>query len=93
MPTEYLPGQLELFEEKEMGKVTSTGDRAGFFPKGGNTKMFGKGSVGRVTPGQSGKESNAPSGGSEKWPKGGSGKMFGKQSANKAPSGQSGKAG
>ena len=78
MPTEYLPGQLELFEEKEMGKVTSTGDRAGFFPKGGNTKMFGKGSVGRVTPGQS---------------KGGSGKMFGKQSANKAPSGQSGKAG
>ena len=76
-----------------MGKVISSSDKPGFFPKGGSTKMFGKGGAGRVTPGQSGKPSNSPSGSSDKFPSGGSGKMFGKQSANKATPGQSGKTG
>ena len=76
-----------------MGKVISTREKPGFFPKGGSGKMFGKGSVGKVTPGQSGKESNSPAGGSDKFAKGGSGKMFGKQSANKRIPGQSGKTG
>ena len=91
--------QLELFDPYTdlgdffMGKVISSSEKPGFFPKGGSGKMFGKGTVGKVTPGQSGKESNSPNGGGEKWAKGGSGKMFGKQSANKMTPGQSGKTG
>ena len=76
-----------------MGKVLSSGDKPGFFAKGGTGKMFGKGTVGKVTPGQSGKESNSPNGGSAKFAAGGSGKMFGKQTANKMTPGQSGKTG
>lgn len=72
-----------------MGKVKSSGERPGFFAKGGDGKMFGKGSAGPAESGMSGKESNALGGG--KWPKGGSGHMFGKGSAKKAESGQSGK--
>jgi hypothetical protein len=53
--------------------------------------MFGKGGAGRVTPGQSGKDSQSPPGASDKFASGGSGKMFGKQSANKMTPGQSGK--
>jgi hypothetical protein len=93
------PKQLELFDpftdlgDMVMGKVTSSSEKPGFFPKGGSGKMYGKGSAGKVTPGQSGKESNSPAGGGEKFASGGSGKMFGKQSANKMTPGQSGKAG
>jgi hypothetical protein len=76
-----------------MGKVISSSDKPGFFPKGGSGKMFGKGTAGKSLEGQSGKESNSPAGGSDKFAKGGSGKMFGKQSANKATAGQSGKTG
>ena len=86
-----MPEQLEFFEESEMGKVLSSGDKPGFFAKGGSGKMFGKGSAGKVTPGQSGKESNSPPGGSDKFASGGSGKMFGKGNANKMTPGQSGK--
>jgi hypothetical protein len=91
--------QLELFDPFEdlgditMGKVISQSEKPGFFPKGGSGKMFGKGSAGRSAEGQSGKESNSPPGGSEKWAKGGSGKMFGQQHANKVTPGQSGKTG
>jgi hypothetical protein len=76
-----------------MGKVISSGDKPGFFAAGGKGKMFSKGHAGRAAEGQSGKESNSPPGGSEKFASGGSGKMFGKQSANKATPGQSGKTG
>jgi hypothetical protein len=89
MPTEFLIGQLELFTEAEMGKVESRGPRPEFFAKGGDGKMYGKGSAGPAESGTSGKESNDLGGG--KWAKGGSGKMFGKGSAKKAESGQSGK--
>lgn len=75
-----------------MGKVISSGDRPDFFAKGGTTKMFGKGTAGKVTEGQSGKESNSPAGGSDKFASGGSGKMFGKGSAGKKVPGISGKA-
>lgn len=75
--------------ESAMGKVKSSGERPGFFAKGGTGKMFGKGSAGPAESDVSGKESNDLGGG--KWAKGGSGKMFGKGSANAAVSGQSGK--
>ena len=74
-----------------MGKIVSKSDRPGFFAKGGDGKMYGKGSAGPAESGSSGKESNDLGGG--KWAKGGSGKMFGKGNANKAESGQSGKTG
>lgn len=90
-PTEHLPGQLELFEDTDMGKVESRSEKPDFFAKGGSGKMFGKGKVGEVEPGVSGKQSNAPSGGGDKFASGGKGKMFGKQSANKMTPGQSGK--
>jgi hypothetical protein len=88
--------QLELFTANEvgenaMGKVESSSEKPGFFAKGGSGKMFGKGAAGRITPGQSGKESNSPPGGSEKFAKGGSGSMFGKGSAGKKTPGVSGK--
>ena len=91
--------QLELFDPFEdlgdiaMGKVLSSGDKPGFFAKGGTGKMFGKGTAGKAADGVSGKESNSPPGGSEKFASGGKGHMFGKQSASKATPGQSGKAG
>ena len=75
-----------------MGKVESSGARPDFFAKGGTTKMFGKGKAGDVTSGQSGKESNSPAGGGDKWAAGGSGKMFSKGSAGKKVPGISGKA-
>ena len=50
-----------------MGKVISSSDKPGFFPKGGSGKMFGKGKVGEVVPGQSGKESQTPPGGGDKF--------------------------
>ena len=74
-----------------MGKVISSSDKPGFFPKGGSGKMFPKGGTSPAVAGQSGKSSQGPSGGD--WAKGGSGKMFGKQSANKMTPGQSGKSG
>ena len=74
-----------------MGKVISTSEKPGFFPKGGSGKMFGKGKVGDVVPGQSGKESQTPPNSGDKFASGGKGKMFGKQNANKMTSGQSGK--
>jgi hypothetical protein len=91
--------QLELFDPYEdlggivMGKVISSGDKPGFFAKGGTGKMFGKGTAGKAEEGVSGKESNSPPGGSDKFASGGKGHMFGKQSANKATPGQSGKTG
>jgi hypothetical protein len=75
-----------------MGRVISSGDKPGFFAQGGKTKMFGKGTAGEATEGVSGKESNSPSGGSDKWASGGKGKMFGKGSAGKKVPGISGKA-
>jgi hypothetical protein len=89
--------QLELFDPFEdlgdivMGKVISSGDKPGFFAKGGTGKMFGKGKVGEAASGQSGKESQTPPGSSDKFASGGKTKMFGKQSANKMTPGQSGK--
>jgi hypothetical protein len=74
-----------------MGKEISKGERPDFFAKGGDGKMFGKGTAGRVQEGVSGKQSNSPEGGGETWASGGNTKMFGKGHANKAESGQSGK--
>jgi hypothetical protein len=91
--------QLELFDpftdlgDIVMGKVLSSGDKPGFFAKGGSGKMFGKGGAGKAVEGTSGKQSNSPPGASDKFASGGSGKMFGKQSANKMTPGQSGKTG
>jgi len=91
--------QLELFDpftdlgDIVMGKVLSSGDKPGFFAKGGTGKMFGKGGAGDAASGVSGKESNAPSGSSDKFASGGKTKMFGKQTANKMTPGQSGKSG
>lgn len=85
------PVQLELFGENTMGKVIKSSADPGFFIKGGTGKMFGKGTAGRAESDVSGKGSNAPAGGGDKWASGGSGKMFGKGSAGKAVSGQSGK--
>lgn len=76
-----------------MGKVISSGDKPGFFAKGGTGKMFGKGQASESVAGQSGRESQGGAGGSDKFAKGGTGKMFGKQSANKMTPGQSGKSG
>jgi hypothetical protein len=90
--------QLELFDPFEdlgdivMPKVISSGDRPGFFAQGGKTKMFGKGTAGEAAEGVSGKESNSPAGGGDKFAKGGSGHMFGKGSAGKKVPGISGKA-
>jgi hypothetical protein len=72
-------------------KQISKGERPDFFAKGGDTKMFGKGRAGEAEDGVSGKQSNDPSGGGDKWASGGSTKMFGKGHANKAEPGQSGK--
>jgi len=91
--------QLELFDpftdlgDIVMGKVLSSGDKPGFFAKGGTGKMFGKGGAGDAESGVSGKQSNAPSGSSDKFASGGKTKMFGKQTANKMTPGQSGKTG
>jgi len=74
-----------------MGKVINSSDKPGFFPKGGSGKMFGKGTAGKAADGVSGKESNSPPGGNEKFASGGKGKMFGKGSANKMTPGVSGK--
>jgi hypothetical protein len=96
--------QLELFDPFEdfgpltklgvivMGKVIKSGEQPGFFAKGGTGKMFGKGTAGKAEAEQSGKDSNSPPGGNEKFASGGKGKMFGKGSANKMTPGQSGKA-
>jgi hypothetical protein len=91
MPTEHLLGQLELFEDSEMGKVEKRSEDPGFFAKGGSGKMFGKGKVGEAVAGQSGKESQTPPGSGDKFASGGSGKMFGKGSAGKKVPGVSGK--
>jgi hypothetical protein len=91
--------QLELFDpftdlgDIVMGKVISSGDKPGFFPKGGSGKMFGKGQSAEADSGQSGKDSQGGAGGSDKFASGGKGKMFGKQTANKMTPGQSGKTG
>jgi hypothetical protein len=76
-----------------MGKVEKQSSDPGFFAKGGIGKMFGKGGAGDAASGVSGKESNAPSGSSDKFASGGKTKMFGKQTANKMTPGQSGKSG
>jgi hypothetical protein len=93
IPTEYLPGQLELFEGNIMGKVEKRSEDPGFFAKGGKGKMFGKGEAGEAESGQSGKDSQTPPGGGDKFASGGKTKMFGKQTASKAIGGQSGKGG
>ena len=74
-----------------MAKVIKSGSQPGFFASGGKTKMFGKGTAGRAESDVSGKASNSPSGGSEKFASGGSGKMFGKGHAGKVTPGVSGK--
>jgi hypothetical protein len=89
--------QLELFDPfnddlgaTQMGKVVSSGSQGVTFAKGGSQGMFGKGTAGPATAGQSGKASNDL--GSEKWAKGGkSGQMFGKGVAGAKTSGVSGK--
>ena len=91
--------QLELFDPFEdlgdivMGKVIKSSADPGFFAKGGSGKMFGKGEAGDAESGQSGKNSQTPPGGGDKFASGGKTKMFGKQSANKMTPGQSGKSG
>jgi hypothetical protein len=76
-----------------MGKVISKSDRPDFYAKGGSGKMFGRGEAGRAESGTSGKQSNAPAGGDEKFASGGKNHMFGKGRAGKATPGQSGKSG
>jgi hypothetical protein len=76
-----------------MGKVEKQSSDPGFFAKGGKGKMFGKGEAGEAESGQSGKESQTPPGGGDKFASGGKTKMFGKQTANKMTPGQSGKSG
>ena len=85
-----MPKQLELFPEylelgeSEMAKVEKRSASPDFFAKGGKTKMFGKGTAGRAESEVSGKASNSPPGGSEKFASGGkSGAMFGKGHAGK----------
>jgi hypothetical protein len=74
-----------------MGKVESRGPRPEFFAKGGDGKMFGKGTAGPAAADVSGKESNDP--GKGKWAEGGgSNLMFGKGHAGKKEPGISGKA-
>jgi hypothetical protein len=72
-------------------KTISKGERPDFFAQGGDGKMFGKGEAGEAEEGVSGKQSQTPSGGGDKWASGGTTKMFGKGHANKAEPGQSGK--
>jgi hypothetical protein len=84
--------QLELFEESEMGRVVKSSSSPDFFAKGGKTKMFGKGTAGRAESDVSGKASNSPPGGGDKFASGGkSGAMFGKGHAGKVTPGVSGK--
>jgi hypothetical protein len=91
----HKPIQLELFPElgdNEMAKVEKRSESPDFFAKGGKTKMFGKGTAGRAESDVSGKASNSPAGGSEKFASGGkSGAMFGKGHAGKVTPGVSGK--
>jgi len=72
-----------------MAKVEKAGAKAGFFPKGGNGKMFGKGHASPMPAAHTGKPSQGAKGG--KFPKGGNGKMFGKGSASPARSGHTAK--
>jgi hypothetical protein len=72
-----------------MGKVESRSEKPDFFAKGGDGKMFGKGTAGTADSGVSGKSSNDM--GEGKWAKGGSGHMFGKGHAGKKVPGVSGK--
>jgi hypothetical protein len=72
-----------------MVKVIKKSDDPGFYPQGGKTKMFGRGYTGKITPGQTGKDSQGSENG--KWPEGGSTKMFGKGSAGHKTPGVSGK--
>jgi hypothetical protein len=74
-----------------MGKVEKRSESPEMFAKGGSGTMFGKGTAGKVTPGQSGKESNSPDGGSAKFAEGGSDKMFDKGHAGTKVPGVSGK--
>lgn len=75
-----------------MAHVTKQSSDPGFFAKGGETKMFGKGHTGESEEGVSGKSSNAGKGGGDKWACGGSNKMFGKGHAGLKEPGISGKA-
>jgi hypothetical protein len=75
-----------------MGKVEKRSEDPGFFAKGGTGKMFGKGEAGEAEGGQSGKNSQTPPGGGDKFASGGKGKMFGKGEAGKKVPGISGKA-
>lgn len=58
------------------------------FPKGGNTKMFGKRHAG---PQSAGTTATAPKGSGGKFPMGGKGHMFGKQHAGPRKAGITGK--
>ena len=53
-----------------MGKVISSSEKPGFFPKGGSGKMFGKGTSPRSTPASRVRSRKGPSGG-DKFPMGG----------------------
>lgn len=69
---------------KDKVKKTS----AGSFPKGGSTKMAGKGHAGPQTPGQTASMNKSDGG---KFAKGGSGKMAGKGHAGPAMAGRTAK--
>jgi hypothetical protein len=90
MPT-FIDGceQLELFGDDDMAKMQSRSEKPEFFAKGGDTKMFGRGTAHPAESAVSGKSENG--GGDSKFAKGGSGKMFGKGHAGKKVAGVSGK--
>jgi len=69
-------------------KVVSAGNGGGKFPKGGNTKMFGKQHAGPKAAGVTGKVTSGDGG---KFIAGGKGKMFGKGSARPAMAGMTAK--
>lgn len=70
-------------------KVKSASDGASKFPKGGKTKMFGKGGANPMPAGVTAKMDQGGAG--AKFPSGGSGKMFGKGSARPAVAGRTAK--
>jgi hypothetical protein len=81
-----------------MAKVIKKGEDPGFFPKGGRTKMFGKGHASTKKPDISGKADQGSDTGLSlggegiKGAKGGSGSMFGKGHAGQRVAGITGKA-
>ena len=72
-----------------MGEVTKRSESPEMFAKGGDGKMFERGTAHPAKSGQSGKDANG--GEDKKFAEGGSGKMFGKGHAGKKVPGVSGK--